>query len=304
MHISNVKSRSMLAQLQLLVLQLSGLLFSPQSIADNASEQDDLNNLLELLTQQTTLATNTRLNADFVPGIINIMSGTDMQKKGFLNLWEAMGTMPGVQRTIDATGMRTLTVRGISQSIGSGKIKLLFNNVTLNSSSSSTSGTFFDTPVNLIERVEFIRGPGSAIHGEFAFAGVINVITKKQGEQYTAGIGSADYANIHAFKEFRHTEDLFHGSLNFSATQTNGETLDSGADRTATGITGYAPGQVNNKKDSISAIVELQFSDIDFLLQYQQSNRGDHFGINNYLPQQINRLSYQILLQRFTSDNL
>lgn len=284
MHISIVTPRDISVLLLRILLAISGLLFSIQSVADNTNEQQEINNLLQLLSQQTTLATNTRLNADFVPGIINIMAGEEMQRKGFLNLWQAMGYMPGVQRTTDSTGMRSLTIRGISQSIGSGKIKLLLNNVTLNSSSSSTSGTLFDTPVNQIERVEFIRGPGSAIHGEFAFAGVINVITKKQGEQYAAGIGSNDSASIHALKDFQHSDDLYHASFNFSATQTNGENLDSGTDKTATGITGYAPGLVNNKKDSISAIVDLQFSDLNFLLQYQQSNRGDHFGINNYLP--------------------
>lgn len=36
--------------------------------------------------------------------------------------------------------------------------------------------------VDLIERVEFIPGPGSALYGSNAFFGVVNVITKKPGE--------------------------------------------------------------------------------------------------------------------------
>lgn len=281
---SSVLPRSLPAPSQRLLLSLFGLIFSTLSIADNAEEQQEINNLLQLLQQQTTLATNTRLNADFVPGIINIMTGEEMRRKGFVNLWQAMAFMPGVQRTIDATGLRNLTIRGISQSIGSGKIKLLLNNVTLNSSSSTSSGTLFDTPVNQIERVEFIRGPGSAIHGEFAFAGVINVLTKKNGDQYSAGLGSNESANLQLLKSFSSSSDLVQGSFNISAFQANGEDLNSGPDRTITGITGYAPGQVNNKLDSISAILDLQVFDYDVIFQYQQSNRGDHFGFNNYLP--------------------
>ena len=284
MHISNVNPRNFSDLLKLILLSISTAFISTHSASGYSNEQQEIDTLLQLLSSQTTLATNTRLNADFVPGIINIMSGEEMQRKGFTNLWQVMGYMPGVQRTIDSTGMRTLTIRGISQSIGSGKIKLLLNNVTLNSSSSSTTGTFFDTPVHQIDRVEFIRGPGSAIHGEFAFAGVINVITKNEGQQYAAGTGSNEGASIHALKDFHDAANLYRASLNFSATQTHGENLDSGTDRTASGITGYAPGQVNNKKDAISAIVDLDFSDFKLLLQYQQSNRGDHFGINNYLP--------------------
>ena len=33
-------------------------------------------------------------------------------------------------------------------------------------------------PVEAISRIEVIRGPGSAVYGADAFAGVINIITK------------------------------------------------------------------------------------------------------------------------------
>ncbi|MEW6602104.1 MAG: TonB-dependent receptor [Nitrospirota bacterium] len=50
--------------------------------------------------------------------------------------------------------------------------------------------------VDAIKRVEVIRGPGSALYGANAFAGVINVVTKKpediKGLQATAGAGSFD----------------------------------------------------------------------------------------------------------------
>ena len=43
----------------------------------------------------------------------------------------------------------------------------------------NTTDSGLDIPVAAIERVEIIRGPGSAVYGSDAFAGVINVVTKK-----------------------------------------------------------------------------------------------------------------------------
>ena len=61
------------------------------------------------------------------------------------------------------------------------KVKLLLNGVAVNASASATTGTIYDTPIEQVERIELIRGPGSATHGEFAYAGVLNVTTRKQG---------------------------------------------------------------------------------------------------------------------------
>lgn len=42
-----------------------------------------------------------------------------------------------------------------------------------------TSEMFETFPVNIIERIEVIKGPGSVLYGTNAFSGVINIITEK-----------------------------------------------------------------------------------------------------------------------------
>ena len=265
------------------VFALLALNFATNVIAqESGSEQEELNQLLNLLDEQTTLATQTRLNADFVPGMFSVLTGEDMYRRGFRTLWEALASVPGVVTVMNETGMRSITVRGIGEVFEPSKVKLLLNGHAVNASASATTGTIFDTPVEQIDRVEFIRGPGSAVHGEFSFAGVLNVITRSKGEDYSAGIETGDGYRFNAFRSF--DQSGFSASINFAASDSRGQDIDSGSDRTPTGVTGYSPGDINNKRDFVSAIVDLKFDELRALIQVQQGNRGDHFGSNNLLP--------------------
>jgi outer membrane receptor for ferrienterochelin and colicins len=260
------------------------LLFSPPLSAVENSEEDELNQLMEILNQQTTLATQTQLNADYVPGMVSIMTGEEMRQRGFDTLWDALAYLPGIQLNIDATGKRTLIVRGLGKTTETSKIKIQLNSISLNQSTTASSVTLFDMPVSQIEKIEFIRGPGSAIHGENALLGVLNVITAKQGKGISVGLDSNNKNKLMALYEFGQLDGVFSGSVNLAVSDSKGEDIEVTNDKTATTITGYAPGSINNKKDSVSAILDMSIYGIDLNLQYQQSNRGDYFGINNYLP--------------------
>ncbi len=252
--------------------------------AQDSSEQEELNQLLNLLEQQTSLATKTRLNTDFVPGMLSVFNAEQLQRRGFRTVWEALASLPGVTTSMDETGMRSISVRGIGELFEPSKIKLLLNGVAVNASAGATTGTLYDTPVEQVERIEFIRGPGSAIHGEFAYAGVVNIITRKQGEQYSVGLESDEGVNFSALYSYEKPGSDFKSSFSLAANATDGEDIDSGRDRTTGGDPSYAPGPINNKRDFVSAIVDLNFGDLNALFQFQQSNRGDHFGTNYLLP--------------------
>ena len=128
------------------------------AVAQELSEQDELKQFLDLLEQQTTLATKTRLNADYVPGMLSVLNAEQMQRRGFRIVWEALASLPGVITSMDDTGMRSISVRGIGELFEPGKVKLLLNGEAINASASATTGTLFNTPVEQIERIEFIRG--------------------------------------------------------------------------------------------------------------------------------------------------
>ena len=252
--------------------------------AQDVSEEDELNQFLELLQQQTTLATKTRLNADFVPGMLSVLNADQLRRRGFRTVWEALASLPGVNTSMDETGMRSISVRGIGELFEPSKVKLLLNGEAVNASASATTGSLLDTPIAQIERIEFIRGPGSAVHGEFAYAGVLNVITRKTGKEFSVGLESDSGIGFSALYNYRKPGSDFSSSFNLAANESDGETVDSGRDSTLGGNPSYAPGPINNKRDFVSAIIDLNFGDLNALIQLQESNRGDHFGANNLLP--------------------
>ena len=221
----------------------------------------------------------------FVPGMLSVLSAEQMERRGFRTLWEALASLPGVQATMNETGMRSITVRGIGNIFEPSKVKLLLNGKALNASASATTGTLYETPIEQIERVEFIRGPGSAIYGEFAFAGVVNVITRRQGEQYSAGIESGDGYAFSALYSYAEPGGDFKTSINLAASQSEGEDISSGIDGSPIGIPSYAPGPINNKRDFVSAILSRRKRGPGCpATDSTRQSRGDHFGTNNLLP--------------------
>jgi iron complex outermembrane receptor protein len=252
--------------------------------AQETEELDEMSRFLDLLEQQTTLATKTRLNADFVPGMLSVLSSEQLQRRGYRTVWDSLASLPGVLASIEETGMRSVSVRGIGKLFEPGKVKLLLNGEAVNASASATTGTLFDMPVEQIERIEFIRGPGSAVHGEFAYAGVLNVITRKTGEQYSVGAESTGGGNFSAIYSFGENGGEFSGNINIAASSNDGEDIEVDEDASPPGVTNYAPGPINNKREIFSAILDLNFDNLNALVQVQQANRGDYFGSSYLLP--------------------
>lgn len=162
---------------------------SAQSVKnEHNTNSDDEAALLMLLQEETEIATKTRLNADFVPGMVTVLHGDELLQQGVLNVWQALGRVPGMEAALDKIGSRIVKVRGIGGSFASGNLKIMLNNVAMNSTLSALSQPVMNMPIEQIERIEVMRGPGSAIHGEFAYAGVVNVITHTQKKMVFAGI--------------------------------------------------------------------------------------------------------------------
>jgi len=168
----------------LLVILISFLASMPVLAAPPtgaASDDEELDNLLAILDEETEIATKTRINSDFVPGIVTVLNGDELEALGVRNAWEAMSYIPGVQAVLDETGSPSVIVRGVPFPFNSGNIHILINGVPLSREAAGLNGTVLFLPIEQIERIEFIRGPGSVLYGDFAFQGLVNIITRRSG---------------------------------------------------------------------------------------------------------------------------
>jgi outer membrane receptor for ferrienterochelin and colicins len=156
----------------------------------------ELAELLSVLDEETTIATKTRLNSDFVPGMVTILNGADMEAIGMPTAFAALSTVPGIQTSRLSGGEPSLIMRGLQFPFNTGNVKVMVNSLAMSGETSGLNSSVLFMPIQQIDRIEVIRGPGSAIYGDYAFMGLVNITTKKEENQVFAlvdndGNGSA-----------------------------------------------------------------------------------------------------------------
>jgi outer membrane receptor for ferrienterochelin and colicins len=166
----------------LLVMLLAGRAF-----AQSSGEEKELADLLAVLQQDTAVATKTRLNSDYVPGIVTVLQGSELEAMGFETAWDALRLVPGMQPVLDPRGAPSVIVRGIEFPFNSGNIQILVNSTPLTRADAGINSSVLLIPIEDIERIEVIRGPGSVIYGDFAFMGLVNIITRRESGAFVRG---------------------------------------------------------------------------------------------------------------------
>jgi outer membrane receptor for ferrienterochelin and colicins len=257
------------------------------SEADVPGDEEELRRLLDIIDKHTEIATNSKLNTDYVPGMVTVLDGEDMRSRGMQTVLEALNLVPGIETSISVYGHIDVVARGIGKTGIDGHIQFQVNGISMNSTHHGEARMVPAMPLAQVERIEVIVGPGSAVHGEYAFAGVVNVITKKDGNRLAGSVGSDDYymgAGVLSFKQPRHDLSL---SVNLALADTDGGDVDSGEDFAySQGIPeiSNAPGPTNESREVRSGILDFSFKDFSLSAYYIENGFGDYFGFGNYLP--------------------
>jgi len=254
----------------------------------------DTEALLELLDEQTDLATRSGMNADFIPGMATVLSGDDLLARGVRTVWDALGLVPGISLALEVTGERQVLSRGVGHGYASGNIKVLLDGVSMNSTLLATANPVLNLPIEQIERIEVIRGPGSSLHGEFAYAGVINVITRRDERRLVlrgAEDGEAGVGLIWQWSDPARDLEL---SLNAAGLERDSDGV--WVERDALFFTGdealsRAPGPANSAARHSSLFVDLRWGAWFGGLKLIEDAGGDYFGINHFLPPDDGRLA-------------
>jgi len=176
------------------------------AVASPAAAQDatdltqmSLEDLLEVKVESVTAASKrTQLTTD-APASVTVVDREQIRRLGYQSLADILRGVRGFYVSYDRN-YAYLGTRGFGRP-GDYNSRLLFLvngqrvNDGLTEGSLIESGGIVD--VDLIERVEVVRGPGSAIYGSSAFFGVINIVTRSPrsfnlGEASFEG-GNPDY---------------------------------------------------------------------------------------------------------------
>lgn len=240
--------------------------------------------LLAVLSEETELATKTRLNADYVPGILTVLHGNDLETRGVRNVREALNSIPGVEVAIDQVGRSKVVVRGFGDIFKSGNVRILIDGVATNNASYGTSNPALALPIEQVERLEVIRGPGSAVHGEYALAGVINIVTYKEKNRAYLRLGEHGERGGGVNAAWTTGGDApWSFSLNLSTLTSDPTNTLVSRDIIWDRPFSNSPGPANDATDTTAGIVTAKRGGFAAELQWIEHAWGDHYGVNGYL---------------------
>jgi outer membrane cobalamin receptor len=139
------------------------------------AQQTDTTNLFnlsieELMNLSVYSASRKQQNIMEAPAILSIVPKKDCDKYGLFSLIDVLKFVPGIETSLGSDGSYRLAIRGNRKN---GNILFLINGQQVNDFYNGKP--LFDFPLVLIEKIEIIRGPGSALFGSNAVAGVINI---------------------------------------------------------------------------------------------------------------------------------
>lgn len=163
--------------------------------------------LEQLLNAKVTVTTKSSLTTRDAPGVVTLITREEIDSSGARDLIDVLRLVPGIEFGIDVKGVSSLGIRGIWAI--EGKILVLWDGLEMQEDLFGSTQIGNHYPVDLIERIEIIRGPGSAIHGGNAELGVIHIISRQAS---TLNGSLASFSIGHSTS----TPSRFNGSLALS----------------------------------------------------------------------------------------
>ncbi len=151
-----------------------------QDSEDALSEEDIFSlSLEELMDVRIVSASNVEESLSRAPATIIIVSAADIEERGYTEMYDVLNDLPGfdLSRAFGDDNYY-LYARGYRKET-SDQMLLMIDGVSMNHLYSNNMNLFAMYPLANIKQIEVVYGPASAVYGPNAFAGVINIITKK-----------------------------------------------------------------------------------------------------------------------------
>ncbi len=253
-----MQALSNLPILGLLVLASIGTAFA------QTAEEDDL--ALAYGDKSTiSIATGSKQPITKAPSTATVITAEDIKAMGATDLDQVMETVPGVHVSRTANFyFSTYEIRGIVGNPTNPQVLMLQNGIPMNTLYRGDKGQLWaGLPLENIARIEVIRGPGSALYGADAFAGVINIITKTaadtKGTEFGARDGSFNTRNAWVQHGDQWGAVDVAASLNVGGTDGSKGIITQDAARLHCASCSLAPGPVATGYNSMDGSIDLGY---------------------------------------------
>ena len=225
-----------------------------------------------------SIATGSQQPLRRAPAVATVITAQDIAAMGATDLDEVLATVPGLHVGRASTAYPPLyVIRGIYSDFNAQTL-VLHNGVPMTTMFVGNRGNLWaGLPVANIARIEVIRGPGSALYGADAFAGVINIVTKSaadiDGTEFGAHAGSFETWNAWLQHGSRQGALDVAGYLRVGHTDGFRRTVEADAQSALDPLFGtrasLAPGPVNTGYDALDASLDVGFEKLRLRTGYK-----------------------------------
>lgn len=252
--------------------------------------------LEELANIEVSVATGTPKPLAAIPAAASVLLERDFRAIGARTPDEALVAVPGlhVAPFSGLMGSTRYFMRGIASG-PSAQTLLLVNGIPMTTMLQSNSVPTLEgsVPIQMVERIEVIRGPGSAVYGADAFAGVINIITKDaqqlQGGQAGASYGSFDSGTAYVTQGGELAGARAAVLLSYAGSKGDDRviTVDAQTANDALNLAppaSLAPGEVNQERQRFDFYTTLKWQHVDAHAYWREvRNFGTNQGVGGAL---------------------
>jgi outer membrane receptor protein involved in Fe transport len=157
---------------------------APASGSANASSASDVGSMdiAQLMDLKVTTASLFPDKLSQAPGIMSVVTSDELRRFGGLTLGEVLARVPGLTQSSQYFTDRSLIAADGDQTKTSGAhiLFLLNGRPTREVMEGGIISDLVESfPIEILERIEIVRGPGSVLYGSNAFSAVVNLITRK-----------------------------------------------------------------------------------------------------------------------------
>jgi TonB-dependent Receptor Plug Domain len=162
---------------------LVALVVSP-AYAQNATESQNLSDVsiedLMNVTVQVTSASKKTENLSQAPAAIFVITGEDLRRGGFSSIPDALRMVPGLHVAQQNAHIWVVSARGFSSLFNNKMLVLIDGRLVYSPEFGGVWWDVQDPPLEDIDRIEVIRGPGGTLWGANAVNGGSTLLPRKR----------------------------------------------------------------------------------------------------------------------------